>query len=121
MPVALLNIGGELLILGFTFKVLQVTSRFTGIKNKEAGKKLRTIGIFCIVEGLLIIPIVWGMPDEERNNLIAVALNIGAIGVFTLIQYWLKPENEKYLSRTALGVIAAGFLLIIIYKLGSGF
>jgi hypothetical protein len=116
MPLAIFNIGGELLLLGFTFKVLQVTGRFTGFKNKEAGRKLLTIGIVCIAAGVLIVPIVWGMPNNERNTMISVGLNIGGIGVFTLIQYWLKPQNEYILGRIAVGVITLGFLLIIIYR-----
>jgi len=120
MPLAIFSIGGELILLGFTFKVLQVTSRFTGLKNKEAAKNMLNIGLFSIVVGVSIIPIIWGMPDSERNTMISVALNIGGVGVFTVVQYWVKPHNENILGRVAVGMTALGFVLIMIYKFVNG-
>jgi predicted membrane channel-forming protein YqfA (hemolysin III family) len=117
MPFTVFNVGSALLVLGFAFKVLQVTNRLTNIKGEEAGKKLRNIGIISVITGVLIALVVLGMPTDERNTMIVAGLSIAAIGVFTLIQYHLKPQNEKVLGWAAVGVIILGFLLCVAYKL----
>ncbi len=117
MPFYVFQIGGALLVLGFAFKVLQVTKGLTDLKSKEAGKKLRNIGIISLIVGALICLVVLGMSPSERNTMIVAGGNIAAIGIFTLIQYYLKPQTEKVLGYAAVGVIILGFLLCVAYKL----
>jgi len=118
MPFVVFQIGGSLLVLGFAFKVLQVTKGLTDIKSKEAGKKLRNIGGICGIVGALIcvVVLVLGMPANERNVMLVAGGDIAAIGIFTLIQYRLKPQTEKVLGCVAIGVIIVGFLLCFAYE-----
>jgi len=117
MPFIFFTIGGGLIVLGFAFKVIQVTNRLTDVKNIEARKKLRNIGIISIITGCLVGVIALDMSANERNVLIVTAMDIAAIGVFTLIQYKLSPQNDKILGCAAYGVIILGSLLCLAYEL----
>ncbi|MFC1980103.1 hypothetical protein ACFLVS_04545 [Chloroflexota bacterium] len=122
MPFTVFSIGSGLLVLGFIFKVLQVTHRLTDIKSKETGKKLRKIGIISIVTGALIFLVAFlGMLANERNAMMVAGLNIAAIGVSILIQHNLKPQTERVLGVAAVVVIVSGFLLCLAYELFSIF
>jgi hypothetical protein len=116
MSFVFFNIGSALIVLGFTFRVIQITSRLTDLKSKEAGKKLRNVGIISIIAGLLIALIVSGMSANERRAMMVAGFDIAAIGVSTLIQYYLKPQNEKLLGLAAYGVVILGFLLCAAYE-----
>jgi len=104
------------MVLGFTLKVLKVTSRLTDVK-KGAEKKLKNVGITSVVAGLLIGVAVLGMPANERNSMIVASFNIAAVGISTLIQYYLKPQNEKVLGWGAVGVVILGLVLCGTYVL----
>ena len=121
MPFVLFSIGSGLMVLGFAFKVIQVTHKLTDIKSEEAGKKLRKIGRLSIIAGALIFLVAWGMAASERGAMLIAGLNIAAIGVSILIQHCLKPQNEKVLGYAAWVVIILGFLLCLAYELVSIF
>ena len=116
MPFIVFSIGSALIVLGFTLKVLEVTNRLTELK-KGAEKKLQIIGIVSVVAGILIALVVVGMPPDERNALTVAGLNIVAVGISTLIQYYLKPKNEKVLSWGSIIVIILGIGLCYAYQL----
>lgn len=116
MPFIVFSIGSGLIVLGFTLKVLEVTSRLTDVK-KGAEKKLKIVGITSIVAGLLISLVAFGMPPNERIAMTVAGFCIVTVGIYTLIQYYLKPQNEKFLSRGAVGVIILGMILCCTYKL----
>jgi len=116
MPSTILYIGSALLVLGFTFRVFQVTSRLTEVK-KGKEKNLRNIGIIGILAGLLIILVTVCMLANERNALIVAGANIIAVGVSTLLQYHLKHQHERILSGAAYAVIIVGFILCLAYAL----
>jgi len=85
--------------------------------KKGAGKKLKIVGRTSIVAGLLIGLVAVVMPASERNSMIVAGLSIAAVGISTLIQCYLKPQNEKVLGRGAVGVIIVGLLLCLAYDL----
>ena len=116
MPSTILYIGSALLVLGFTFRVFQVTSRLTEVK-KGKEKNLRNIGIIGVVAGFLIILVTLCMLANERNPLIVAGGNIIAVGVSTLLQYHLEPQHEKLLSGATYVVIIIGFILCLTYAL----
>ena len=116
MPFVIFIIGSSLIVLGFTLKVLEVAHRLSDVK-KGAGNKLRAIGIISIITGLLIALVVLDMPVNERNAMMVAGLNIVAVGVSTLLQYYLTPKNEKVLTWGSIVIIVAGFVLCFIYKL----
>jgi len=45
MPFTIFAIGSSLIVLGFVFRIIQVTSGLTKIKKSESSHKLRNIGI----------------------------------------------------------------------------
>ena len=116
MPSTMLYIGSALLVLGFTFRVFQVTSRVTEVK-KGKEKNLRNIGIIGVVAGFLIIIVTACMLTNEGNALIVAGANITAVGVSTLLQYYLKSQHGKLLSGAAYAVIIVGFILCLAYAL----
>lgn len=116
MPSSMLYIGSALLVLGFTFRVFQVTSRVTEVK-KGKEKNLRNIGIIGVVAGFLIIVVTVCMLANERNALIVAGTNIIAVGVSTLLQYHLKHQHEKILSGATYTVIIVGFILCLAYAI----
>jgi len=118
MPFVLFYIGTALLVLGFTFRVLQITHRLTEVK-KGKEEKLRNIGIVGVFVGLLIALVSLGMTANERNAMIVAGLNIIAVGISTLLQHYLKPQNEKILGGAAYAVIIIGFILCMIYELAN--
>ena len=116
MPFALFSIGSGLIVLGFSLKVLQITSRLSDTK-KGAENKLRNVGWISVAAGVLICLVVLGMPADERNAMIVAGLSIAAVGVSTLMQYYIKPKNERVLGYGSIGVIVVGLILCFIYVL----
>jgi hypothetical protein len=117
MSLTIFGIGSALIVLGFSFKVLQVTNKFTDIKNKEAKNKLQQIGAMSIVTGFLIALVALGMAAAERNLMIIAGANIVCIGISTLIQVALTAKNEKVIGWAAYSVVGAGLLMCLIYEL----
>lgn len=118
MPFYVFTIGSALIVLGFTFKVIQVTSGLTDMKSPQAGKKFRNVGILSVITGLLIALVsLMDMVGNERNAMIAAGGNISALGISTLIQYRLNPQTRKALGWVASVVIIVGFILCIAYEM----
>ena len=117
MPFYVFTIGSALVVLGFTFKVIQVTSGLTKMKNLQAGKKFRNVGIASVIAGLLVALMSWNMAGGERSAMVTAGGNIAALGISTLIQYKLNPKTQNVLGWAAWGVIIIGFLLCIAYEL----
>lgn len=118
MPFYVFTIGSALIVLGFTFKVIQVTSGLTEMKSLQAGRKFRNVGIASVVAGLLIALVSLAvMVGNERNSMITVGGNIAALGILALIQYKLNPRAQKVLGCAAWAIIIIGFLLCIAYEL----
>ena len=116
MPFVIFSIGSGLLVLGFTFKVIQVTSGLTKMKSSLAGAKFRNVGILSVMAGLLIILVSLRMVGDEMNAMVAAGGNIAALGISTLIQHKLNTRNQKALGVVAWVVIAVGFLMCIGYE-----
>jgi len=118
MPFYIFTIGSGLVVLGFTFKVIQVTSGLTEMRSPQARAKFRNVGIMSVVAGLLVALLsLISMVGGERNAMVAAGGNIAALGIATLIQYKLNPQTQKVLGWVAWGVIIVGFLLCIAYEL----
>lgn len=118
MPFVVFSIGSALVVLGFTFRVIQVTSGLTEMKSSQARVKFRNIGITSLIAGFLIALVsLIAMVGNERIIMITVGGEIAALGISTLIQYKLNHRNQRFLEWAAWGIIIVGVIMWIVYEL----
>jgi hypothetical protein len=121
MSIAIFGLGSALVVLGFSFRVLQVTNRLTEFRNKEAVMKTRMIGVMSILAGFFVAIVAIGMQPAERSLMVIAGFNIIALGLSTLVQAVLTAKNERALGAAAWGVLTVGFLMCIIYEIVTYF
>jgi hypothetical protein len=114
--ITMLFIGSSLIVLGFSFMVIAVTSKLTEIKGKKAAKKLTIIGIIPIIAGIFLAFISSSFADKTIvNAMLTASLNLCGLGISTLLQRFVTPKYENLLKWVANGAVIVGSALWIVY------
>jgi uncharacterized PurR-regulated membrane protein YhhQ (DUF165 family) len=113
--ITLLFIGSTLIVYGFTFMVIAVTSKLTEIKGKTAANKLVVIGIIPIIAGVILSSISTSFNGDIKNAMLTASFNLYGLGITSLLQRFAAPKFEKLLKYAANCAVIVGFTLWIVY------